>query len=47
MNGKVIQLCIYIYPFFFRFFSHISYYRILNRVPCAVQEVLVYYLFYI
>ena len=23
--------------FFFRFFSHIGYYRILNRGPCAIQ----------
>ena len=28
---------IYIYPLFFRFFPHIGYYRILNRVPCAIQ----------
>ena len=40
---KVIQL--YMCPFFCRFFSHVGYYRILNRVPCAVQEVLVDYLF--
>ena len=26
---------IYISPFFFRFISHIGYYRILIRVPCA------------
>jgi len=26
-----------IYPLFFRFFSHISHYRVLNRVPCATQ----------
>ena len=30
---KVIQLYIHIYSFFFRFFSHIGYYRILSRVP--------------
>ena len=28
---------IYIYPFSFRFFSHIGYYRIWSRVPCAIQ----------
>ena len=28
---KVIQLYIYTYPFYFRFFSHIGYYRILSR----------------
>ena len=45
--SKVIQLYVYIQPFFFRLFSHIGYYRILSRVPCAVQQVLVGYLFYI
>ena len=39
-------LYIHIYPFFFRFFSHIGHYRILRRVPCAIQQVLVGYLFY-
>ena len=34
-NDSVIH--IHIYPFFFRFFSHIGYYRILSRVPCAIQ----------
>ena len=38
-----LSLC----PFFFRFFSRIGYYRILSRVPCAIQQVLVDYLFYI
>ena len=33
---KVIQLCIYLYLLFFKFFFHLSYYRILNRIPCAV-----------
>ena len=28
---------IFIYPFFFIFFSHIGYYRILSRAPCAIQ----------
>ena len=36
--SKVIQLCINIYPSFFRFFSHIGYYRILIRVPCAISR---------
>ena len=35
--SKVIQLYVYIYPFFFRFFSHMGYYRILSRVPCAIR----------
>ena len=28
---------IYIYPLFFRFFSHIGHYRVCRRVPCAIQ----------
>ena len=36
-----------IYPFFFTFFSHVGHYRILSRVPCTNQHVLVDYLFYI
>ena len=36
--SKVIQLCVHIYPFFFRFFSHIDYYRLLSRVPCAINN---------
>ena len=35
---------IYIYLFFSKFFSHLGCYRILNRVPCAIQSVLVGYL---
>ena len=42
-----IQLYIHIYLFFFRFFSHIGYYRVVSRVLCAIQQVLVGYLFYI
>ena len=45
--NKVIQLYIYKYSFFFRFFSHIRYYRIVSRVPCAMQQVLIGCLFYI
>ena len=29
------QLYIYIYPLFFRFFSHTGHYRVLSRVPCT------------
>ena len=43
----MIQLYIYIYPLFFRFFSHIGHYRVLSRVMCAIQQVLISYLFYI
>ena len=35
--SKVIQLYIHMYPFFFRFFTHIGYYRILSRFLCAIQ----------
>ena len=37
--NKVILLyiCVCIYIFFFRFFSIIGYYKILNIVPCAIQ----------
>jgi len=31
--------------FFFKFFSHSAYYRILSQVPCAVQDTLIGYLF--
>ena len=27
----------YMYSFFFRFFSHIGYYRVFSGVPCAAQ----------
>ena len=33
MYSKVIQLYIYMYLFFFKFFSHLGYYRVLSRVP--------------
>ena len=36
---KVIQIYIYPYPLFFRFFSHIGYHRVLGRAPCATQRV--------
>ena len=35
--SKVIQLYVYIYSFFIRFFSHMGYYRRLSGVPCAIQ----------
>ena len=43
--SKVNQL--YIYSLIFRFLSHIGHYRLLSRVPCATQQVLISYLFYI
>lgn len=33
---KVIQLYKYVYQFFFKFFSYLSYHRILSKVSCAV-----------
>ena len=47
--SKVNQLYIYRYPvfLFLRFFSHIGHYRVLSRVPCAIQQVLISYLLYI
>ena len=46
---KVSQLYIYMYvsPVFFRLFAHIGLYRVLSRVPCAIQQVLISYLFYL
>ena len=35
---------IYTYPLCFRFFFHVDHYRVLNRVPCAIQQVLIDYL---
>ena len=45
LYSKVNQL--YIYPLFFRLFSHIGHYRVLSSVPCAIQQDLISYLFYI
>ena len=42
-----MHLCIYMHLFFFKFFSHLGYYRILSRVSYALQWVLVGYLLYI
>ena len=37
MYSKVIQLYIYVYLFFFKFFSHLGCYIILCRIPCVIQ----------
>ena len=42
-----IYLYIYSYIIFFKFFSIIGYNKIFNIVLCAVQSVLVVYLFHI
>ena len=34
--SKVTCLHIYMYLFFFKFFPHLGYYRILSRGPCAL-----------
>ena len=47
LYSKVNQLYIYLSLLFFRFFSHIGHYRVLRRVPYAIQQVLISYLFYI
>ena len=39
-----LNICLYL--FFFKVFSHSDNYRILNRVPCAIQLVLVGYIFF-
>ena len=41
------QLYIYLYLLFLDFFPHVGHYRVLNRVPCAVQYVLIIYSIYI
>ena len=44
-----VCVCVYacIYPFFFRFLSHIGNYRILSRVPCAnSRSLLIIYFMY-
>ena len=44
LHSKVAQL--YMYPLFFKFFSHIGHYRLLSRVSCAIQQAFFSYLFY-
>ena len=43
--SKMIQSYIFNYLFFFKFLSHLGYCIILSRVPCAMQSVLVGYIF--
>ena len=38
VHSKVIPFYIYMYLLFFKFFSHLGYYRQLSRVPCAIQD---------
>ena len=46
LYSKVNQLYTYIYPLFFGFPSPLGHHRALSRVPCALQQVLISYLFY-
>ena len=49
LYNKVNQLYVYIYPLFFRLFSHIAHFRVLSRVSFTriQQWILISYLFYI
>ena len=38
MYSKVVQLHMFMYLFFFKFFSHVGYYRVLSRVSCAIYR---------
>ena len=42
-----VFIFVYMFIFIFRFCSHLSRYRVLGRVSCAIQQVLTSYLFYI
>ena len=46
LYSKVNQLYVYIYPFTVGFPSHLGHHRALSRVPWAIQQVLISYLFY-
>ena len=38
---------IHVLPSFFGFPSHLGNHKVLSRVPCATQQILIRYLFYI
>ena len=46
LYSKMNQLYIYIYPVFFGLPSHLGHHRALNRVPCAIEQVLISCLFF-
>ena len=46
LYSKVNQLYVFIHPLFFGFPSHLGHHRALSRVPWAIQQVLISYLFY-
>ena len=37
-----VYMCVYLYPFFPRFFSVIVYHMLLNIVPCAISKSLLF-----
>ena len=45
LYSKVNQLCVYIYPLSFQFPSHLGHHRASSRVPYAIQQILISYLF--
>ena len=45
LYSTVNQLYIYIHPLFFRFYSHIDNCRVLNRVPCALDDIDIHVLY--
>ena len=47
LNSKGTQPYIYVYPFFTKLFYHPGCHIMLSKVPCAIQQVLVGYPFYI
>ena len=46
LYSEMNQLYVYTYPLFFGFPFHLGHPRALSRVPCAIQQVLISYLFY-
>ena len=46
LHIHISTLCFVLFCFF-RFFSHIGCFRVLSRVPCDIQQILLSYLFYI
>ena len=40
IQQSTLAIHIHIYPFFFRFFPHIGYHRVLNRFPWAISRFL-------
>ena len=46
LYSKVNNLYLDIEPLLFGFPSHLGHHRVLSRVPCAVEQVLIAYLFY-